>query len=106
MDKEKCHSSPQEQPPAAAALLASERRRGRFSGPKEAESIWLLRKDNAAEETENGCGRVNMDLGEQTVADWADESPLKAQLPPKSAKKCQKTPKSASARSTRGDPAA
>ena len=34
MDKEKDHSSPQEQSPAAAALLASERRRGRFAGPK------------------------------------------------------------------------
>ena len=106
MEKGKGHSSPQEQPPAAAALSASERRRGRFSGPKEAERIWLLRKDNAAEETENGCDRVGMDLGEQTVADWTDESSLKAQLSPKSAKKWQKTQKNASARNTRGDTAA
>ena len=64
------------------------------------------RKDNAAEKKESGCGRVGMDLGEQTVADWADESSLKAQFLPKRAKKCQKTEKNASARNTRGDAAA
>ena len=106
MDKEKDHSSPQEPSPAAAALSASERRRGRFAGQKEAERIWPLRKDNAAEKKESGCGRVSMDLKEQTVADWADESSLKAQFPPKTAKKCQKAPKSACARNTRGDAAA
>ena len=106
MDKEKGHSSPQERSPAAAALPASERRRGRFAGQKEAERIWPLRKDNAAGMKESGCGRVSMDLGEQTVADWADESSLKAQFLPKRAKKCQKTQKSASARNTHGDAAA
>ena len=105
MDKEKGHTGPQERSPAAAALPASERRRGRFAGQKEAERIWPLRKDNAAGMKESGCGRVTMDLGEQTVADWADESSLKAQHPPKCAKKCQKTPKNASARNTRGDAA-
>ena len=90
MDKEKGHGGPQEQSPAAAALPASERRRGRFAGQKEAESIWPLRKDNAAGMKESGCGRVTMDLGEQTVADWADESSLKAQFLPKGAKKWQK----------------
>ena len=105
MGKEKGHSSPQEQPPAAAALSASERRRDRFSGQKEAERIWPLSKDNAAGKSESGCVRVAMDLGEQTVADWADDSSLKAQLPPKRAKKWQKAPKSASAHNTRGDAA-
>ena len=106
MDKEKGHTGPQERSPAKAELPASERRRGRFAGQTEAERIWPFSKDNAVGMKESGCGRVTMDLGEQTVADWADESPLKAQLPPKSAKKCQKTPKSASARNTRGDTAA
>ena len=105
MDKEKGHTSPQEWSPAAAEQSASERRRDRFAGRKEAERIWPLRKDNAAGMKESGCGRVTMDLGEQTVTDWADDSSLKAQLPPKRAKKCQKTPKSASAHNTRGDAA-
>ena len=106
MNEEKGHTGPQEQSPAAAALTASERRRDRLAGRKEAERIWPLRKDNAAGMKESGCGRVTMDLGEQNAADWADESSLKAQFPPKRAKKCQKTPKSASAHDTRGDAAA
>ena len=84
MDKEKGHGGPQEQSPAAAALPASERRRGRFAGQKEAERIWPLSKDNAAGKSESGCVRVSMDWGELTVADSADESPLKAHFSPKS----------------------
>ncbi len=80
MDKEKGHTSPQERSPAMAELPASERRRGRFAGRKEAERIWPLRKDNAVGMKESGCGRVTTDSGEQTAADWADESPLRAQF--------------------------
>ena len=64
---------------------------GGSPGPREAEHIEALRKEDAAEEKENGCVRVDTDLGEQTEACSADESPLKAQLPPKSVKKWSKS---------------
>ncbi len=72
MNKEKGHSGPQGLPPAQAALPAAECRRGRLPGAREAERIRPLRKGDAAGERENGCARVDLDLGEQAVADSAD----------------------------------
>ena len=60
------------------------------------------RADNVPQEGENGCSRVGMGLGEQTVADSRDESALKAAQLPKSAKNGQKQEKSASERDTCG----
>ena len=71
-DEAKGHSSPQGLPPAQAALPAAECRRGRLPGAREAERIRPLQKGDAAGERENGCARVDIELGEQTMADSAD----------------------------------